>query len=491
MTERSERFRSRRVRSDRRTENIRPPMADAKLVGNALSEEVDWTLVDSVALEVPVFNHEVAEEEVTRYLADLDEHFTKTKYDALFDGVKDTLIDQLLRPVGLSRNDLMDTDRKFMYKDAEGDYKKGWNAAREEKRSDRIGPDGTMLDEYTGRSHPKEEMDTDHIISKNEVHRRGGYMLDADEKAKTVNDQDNLANTYRSVNRSKGAGKLLDQPNTDKRRTKPAQARAEKAIRDRIPRGSDFAQRAARDGVKVGTRQGLQQALSILMSELISAVFLEVKDVMERGWKAGDYSLSWLGALTERLKRICSWLLARWRDVAAAFGTGWLSGFLSAIMTALLNVLWRTGKHIVRIMREGFLSIVKALNVLLHPPEGMSLREAAHEASKIFMTGLVVTGGMLVGESIAGSLGVMPNVLSPVLGGLISGLGSLLVVCMLDKLDLFGVAFDERHAFIMGTLDERISSVTRKIENIVAESGLAGPERSDAQPRTLPSASAT
>ena len=473
MTERSERFRSRRARLHGRPEDNQPPMTDAKLVRNALSYEVDWTLVGSVALEVPVFNHEVAEEEVTRYLSDLDEHFTQRKYDALFDSIKDTLIDQLLRPVGLSRSDLMDTDRKFMYKDVEKDYERGWNAARKEKRSDKIGPDGTMTDEYTGRSHPAEEMDTDHIISKKEVHERGGFMLDADEKAETVNNQDNLANTQRSVNRSKGARKLTDQPNTDMRRTKPAQSRAEKAIGDRIPKGSDFARRAARDGVQVGTRQGLQQAFSLLMSELISAVFSEVKDVMERGWKAGDYSLSWLEPLGERLERIRRRLLARWRGVVAVSVKGGLSGFLSTIMTALFNALWRTGKHIVRIMREGFLSIVGALNVLLHPPEGMSLREAAHEASKIFITGLVVTGGMLAGESIAESFGVMPNVLAPVLGGLISGAGSLLVVFLLDKLDLFGVAFDERHAFIMGTLGDRISNVTRKIEDIVAESGPA------------------
>ena len=123
----------------------------------------------------------------------------------------------------------------------------------------------------------------------------------------------------------------------------------------------------------------------------------------------------------------------------------------------------------VRIIREGFLSIMKAIKVLLFPPEGMSLRQAAHEATKVLATGLVVTGGIVVGEGIAANLPILGSILGPVLGGLISGLGSLFVIFMLDKLDLFGVNFDERHAFIMGTLKDRISDATREIEAIAVE----------------------
>ncbi len=489
MTERSERFRSRRARLDSQTGNILPPMADAKLVGDMLSQEIDWTLIDSVALKVPVFNHEVTGEEVTRCLSDLDEAFTQQKYDALFDGIKDTLIDQLLgRTLGLSRSGLMEADRKFeKYKDVKNDYSKGFYATRKGYKEDKIKADGMITDEYTGRSHHPNEMDLDHIIPKKKLHKKGGFMLDPDERAALGNDLGNLAFTHQSKNRSKGSGRLEDQSNTDKRRTKPAQARAENAVKSHITTGLVVG-RAAKDGVKVGTRQGLQQALALLVSELISAVFSEVKDVFERGWKGGDYSLRWLKILKKRLNRIKKHLLARWQDVAAAFGTSWLSGFLSAIMTALLNMFVRTGRSVVRIIREGFLSIMKAINVLLRPPEGMSLREAAHEASKVFTAGLVVTGGILAGEAIAQSLPPplgFGDVLASVLGGLISGLGSLFVVFMLDKLDLFGVAFDERHTFIMGALEDRISGATRKIEDIAAESGLIGSVRSHAEPSAL------
>jgi len=89
-----------------------------------------------------------------------------------------------------------------------------------------------------------------------------------------------------------------------------------------------------------------------------------------------------------------------------AFGTGALSGFLSAIITALINMFVRIGKNIVRLIREGFMSLMKAVKTLLFPPEGMSKKEAVHEATKVLATGIVITGGILATESISTMLGV-------------------------------------------------------------------------------------
>ena len=482
MTERSERFKARQAKLNASADNAIAPIADAELVDAMLSQEVDRSLIDSLAVEPPIFNQPVTEEEITRCLSELDEKFTKQKYDALFKGVEDTLIDQLLGPLGLSRSALMEkADRKFVYGDVKNEYVKGFSSTRKQVLEESRDKGGQVRDKYNGKSIEENKIDMDHVISKKEAHDRGGFMLDAKEKAALGNDPNNLAPTHRSINRSKGSSDLRDQEILDKRRTNPAHARAEKSISDRIPKGLELGKRAASDGVKTGTKQGMQQALSLIFSEFLSAVFSEVRDIFYNGWKGGEYDASWIDSLKKRINRIRSRLLNRWRDVAQAFGEGTLSGFLSATSTALLNMFIRTSRNVVRILREGFLSIMRAIRVLLFPPEGMSLREAAHEASKVLMTGLVVTGGILAGEAIA----EMPmlkgfpfsEVIGGVVGGLISGLGSLLVVFMLDKLDLFGVAFDERHAFIMGALDDRISETTKEFDRIANNIGLRGSER--------------
>ena len=161
--------------------------------------------------------------------------------------------------------------------------------------------------------------------------------------------------------------------------------------------------------------------------------------------------------------------------MAQAFATGALSGFLTSIITALLNMFIRTGKNMVRIIREGFMSLTNALKTLIFPPEGMTAKQAAHEATKILSTGLVITGGIMAGEAIATALGTIPfaGTISMVFTGLLSGLGSLFVVFMLDKLDMFGVNETERHEFIMGRLESRITVSIERSETIIKELGLS------------------
>ena len=144
-------------------------------------------------------------------------------------------------------------------------------------------------------------------------------------------------------------------------------------------------------------------------------------------------------------------------------------GLLSAISTAVINMFVRTSKNAVRLIREGFMSLMKAIKTLIFPPEGMTMNQAAHEASKVFATGLVVTGGILATESIATFINGIPfaDTIAMVIGGLLSGLSSLFVVYLLDKLDLFGVNADERHEFIIGTLEPRIDSRIESTEAII------------------------
>lgn len=490
MTERAERFRSRRRMLESRAVPAPLSVFDDGLVQSLLSQDVDLGLIESVVLKEP--DLEVTDEDVRRCLSDLDKSYSREKYRALFDGVKETLIDQSLGAAfRLSRADLMGSDRKFKYEDVKKDYGSGFDTTRERLKKERQNPDGTIPDAYnTGKDLGRDEVDLDHTVSKKELHDGMGlFMGTPEERKKAANDPANLHFTDKSNNRSKKSDPLegweASQPGkTDRRRTKPADKRARKRIEEEHSIGpGEIARRGMKDGLKVGARQGRQQALARLLSEVISAVFDEVKDVFENGWKGGKYDLKWLDVLKERLDRVMGDILAKWKDVAVAFGTGWLSGFLSATVTALLNMFVRTGKNIVRVIREGFMSIVNAIKVLLRPPDNMNLGEAAHEASKVFATGLAVTGGILAGEAIEEWLTGVPfaDLLASVLGGLVSGLGSLFVVFMLDKLDLFGVSADERHAFIMGKLEDRM-------EGIAAELGLVEPQGSRLPPSLPPGA---
>lgn len=493
MDSRSERFKRRQLtRKNRENKSHVKKMANSLLAKKLLSEEIDHRFVDEAfKTDRPDYDLEVSDREVMESLELLDLQFSKDKYDVLFESSKEVLIDQLLSPLKLSRLDLSDSDRDFSYNrdnytkspksaGGEGD---SFNTKREKLKQESMTNDGKIQDTYTGEFHHASEMDLDHIKSLSDFHDSGGFMLSDAEKRQFAADSDNHEFTHLSINRSKGEKDLKEfsevNEQIDKRRTNAAHRRAERAAEKYVPSGKIektvfVTQKAAQDGLKVGVSQGLQQALGNLLAELISATFAEVKSVLVNGFKNGEYNITWIEALKERMINVKKKLLTKWKNVANAFATGVFSGFISSVVTALLNMFVRTGKNVVRLIREGFLSLSKAIKTLIFPPAGLSMKEAAHEATKVLATGFVVTGGIVAGESIATMLNGIPfaDTISMVLGGMISGLGSLFIVFMLDKLDLFGVNKKERHKFIMGKLEAKIMLNIERSETIIERLGL-------------------
>ena len=495
MSNRSERYKQRKaIRNSFKDKSHVKELSNSDAVKDLLAQKVDFDFVErALDSDKPAYNLEVSEAEVLESLSTLDKHYNKDKYDVLFESSKEVLIDQLLSPLKLSRSDVQGVDRKFEYrredyvsspKTVGGD---GVSFDTQKKRGKQLATnsDNQIKDVNTGKFHHASEMDYDHKNPLKSMHDSGGFMLSDVEKRQLGADSDNLNFTHNSINRAKGSQdhkEFVDKSNNadlDKRRTNAVHKQGQKAAEKYIPSGKVdkaifVAKRGAQDGIKTGAKQGLQVAMGSLLSEFISATFSEVKDIFDNGWKNGQYDISWIEAFALRMNNIKTKLLSKWKDLVAAFATGAISGFFSAIITALANMFRRTGENIVRLIREGFVSLTKAIKTLISPPEGMTLKQAGHEASKVLASGLVVSGGILVGEILAKGLNIpFADTISMVLTGLISGLGSLFVVYMLDKLDLFGVVESERHEFIIGKLEPRMTLSIERAEAVIERLGIS------------------
>lgn len=221
-------------------------------------------------------------------------------------------------------------------------------------------------------------------------------------------------------------------------------------------------------GVNEGGRMALQQAIGVLMEEFVRAAFAEVRDVWHNGFR-GKVDDAFLDVLKLRLMRIADRVQAKWKDAAVAFRDGFISGFLSNLVTVAINAFVTTSARWVRITREGFMSLYRAMKTLAFPPEGMSLAEAADAASKLLVAGVVTGGGILLEEviekALAGVLGPLAPYVSAIAVGVATGLCTVFAVHMLDRLDLFGVNARTRHAQVVAKLDETISlSYDRALE---------------------------
>ncbi|WP_305811673.1 hypothetical protein [Photobacterium leiognathi] len=201
---------------------------------------------------------------------------------------------------------------------------------------------------------------------------------------------------------------------------------------------------------------------------MISAIFSEVKDAFVNGFKKTSDDNFW-DVLKNRLSRICKTVLGNWQVVINSLQAGLMgtiSAFVSNLCTVLVNLFVKTSKNIIRIIREVFLSLMAALKYLFFPPEGMSVKQGAHEASKILATGTVMIIGGFAEEAFSTYLSTLAipfsGIISGVAIGLATGLSSLFVVFMLDKLDLFGVNAEQRALFIQGKVNADFEKNIRK-----------------------------
>lgn len=444
------------------------------------------------------YDTSVTDQEVNNLLKTISSEFDSQKYISLFDSSREVLIDQLLKPLHLSRQDIQSVDRNFEFNRNDwvksgrevGGNNEAFGTVRDKHKANVTSEKGEIVDVYTGRSHPANEMDLDHVVSLKEMHDSGGFMLSDREKRQFGTDERNHKFTHQSNNRSKGERELsewvdeakVNGKDIDKRRTNPLTKKAELIKNEYVPQSAlgktvFVATRGAQDGLKTGKDQGLQQAVAALISEFITAIYAEAKDVFLNGWRSSTqfHEMSWIGVLKARVDRISSHLLSKWKNVVEAFAAGAISGFFTAIGTALMNLLQGTPQALVRLIREGGVSLFQAIKTFINPPNNLTTKQAAHEAIKILSSGLVVSGGIMLGEIIFKTFDAIPiigPIVQTVVVGLITGIGALLVAYLLDKLDLFGVQEHEKLDFICGRLNKSIDENLQKSETIIQRLGL-------------------
>jgi len=389
---------------------------------------------------------------------------------------------------------------------------------------------GTLKDAYSGETFkPQDRHDQqakpnlDHAVAAINIHDDAGRVLAGLDGADLANIDANLHSTNASVNKSKKAktaeefksyldttapdrrsriseleakgGALTDQErkqlsklqkleNCDAERIveleEQARSTIDKSINKAYYGSLKFGRDLAHTSAKEGAKMGVQQSFGLLLTEFFAAAFDEISDAYKKGFRDSLKNQSFFDALKERLGRIASRVASKWKDALVAFKEGAISGFLSNLVTTLINMLVTTGKRLVRVIREGFMSIMKALKMALFPPKGMSSAEASDAALKLLATGVTVSLGILAEEVVEKSVTAffsanlpplvpLASTVSAVFVGAMTGIASALLVYGLDKLDIFGVNAHKQHAFVLQELDNLIADSDKNISSLYDE----------------------
>jgi len=306
-----------------------------------------------------------------------------------------------------------------------------------------------------------------------------------------VHSEENLVVTDKSLNRSKGEHSLDDFAETtndgvtnaerfelDQESCATAQNRADQHLNSSI--NKDLLRKQGTELLQTGGKQaalmGLRQSLGLLLTELVNGLFNEFKVLIKAGVEAGKTLFE---EIKERLQRVIASVVKKIPAAASQAFQGGVSGFMSNLITFLINNFLSTAKRFVTIIREGLLGLVKAFKMIMFPPKGMTSNEALQEGLKILTLVIVTSVGFLLQESVATFLKTLPflipvaDIVSGVLIGIMTGLLSAFLAYQLDNLfERYRYAYDEKLLDAIAS-DARLSEKLASDMVSAAEASLA------------------
>lgn len=450
--------------------------------------------------------------------------YKEQRLQQLFDDCQRQVISQLIGPFGLSiamfedknggnvttlhnfsRNDdqylATENDRK-VHAHSQTKYDKKLREKYELSQSDwddkRDAKIASGVDEYTGYMVTPEgqvqmpdgsmkSAELDHVVPVKEVHNNKKVQLglarvvdgevNLDAIKSVVNDDNNLALTNEPLNISKSSHNLKDweekeksngdgQSNkeyygVDEKRTDAKSTTANKHIDDAA--SSALLEKQVTELLQTGGKQALQmgmrQALGVLLTKLVNGLFNEFKVLIKQGVEAGKTLFE---EISQRLARVIKSVIEEIPDAISQMFQGGISGFMSNLVTFILNNFLSTAKRFVTVIREGLLGLFRAFKMIFFPPKHMTADQALQEGLKILTAVVVTAAGTLLSETVATFMATVPflkpfsDIITPVLIGIISGLLSAFLAYQIDCL------FDRyRHSLDEKFMDELMADAKR------------------------------
>ena len=326
-----------------------------------------------------------------------------------------------------------------------------------QKRKERFKDSEPIIDGYTGKELSRDgQSHIEHVVSASELHEDdwARLFLDADKRKELANSEDNIIWTNGSLNQSKSDRDLIEWMNSPSKKD-PTRTNAEyyKIDSEKAKEIYTKAQKNKKQTLykevgkevfiqcgKTSLTMGFRKALGYILYEFARETFKETKEVLN---KKKQHAINLKDEFTSRFKKIVRSISKKWKEVIMQFFDGAIAGFFSELILFIINQFITTMKRMVRIIKEGFMSLVEMIRFVINPPKGLLKEEIYQQCLKMGTTILITSGGILFEEVIEKFLlanivtAPLANFLAPIITGLLTGLTLSVVMYGIDKIDLF------------------------------------------------------
>lgn len=333
-------------------------------------------------------------------------------------------------------------------------FDKNENFINQGRIDSKLQKNGGLIDGYTGNIllNKKGERHLDHIISAKEIHDDPGRTLAELDSVKLASHKSNLQSTHASINTSKSslsvndfleklperiensqkelirdqkkleeilkdtpaqkdnARKLEGKIKNTKAKIRQLQSIDIKAIREKDEEARSiyniqinknyytsskfFQQTIATSGV-AGLKMGTRQMLGLVLAEVWFELREQIPLIFEKSKK--DFRLEcFIESIQQTLKGIWHRIQVRFQDFLIGFKEGVFSGVFASATTTLFNIFATTQKAAIKIIREMWGQLVKAIKLIVFNPDQLSFVDLSKAVIAVLSAGVAAVVGSMV-----------------------------------------------------------------------------------------------
>jgi 5-methylcytosine-specific restriction endonuclease McrA len=353
------------------------------------------------------------------------------------------------------RKDIWGTDQeKQQYTERQvysgKDYHSHTNYIDTGRRDKALQQEGKLHDTYRNRimEHDKQR-NLDHVISAKEIHDDAGRFLTGLSGVELANQNSNLQTTSESINKSKNStpideylnrlpnlinghretlakdqNRLADMPRDTKEqqhkareledkirkndekikqlesvdheemRKRDAEARINynQQINFEYYTGSKFLKQTAKASSLAGLKMGTRQMLGLVLAEVWFELREQIPMIFEKNKKNFEFG-QFIEGIKDTLQGIWRRIQARFQDFLISFKDGVFAGVLGSATTTLFNIFATTQKTSIKIIREMWGHLVKAIKLMIFNPDRLSLVELCKAVVSVLSVGVATLVG--------------------------------------------------------------------------------------------------
>lgn len=313
---------------------------------------------------------------------------------------------------------------------------------------------GELIDGYTGNLllNKKRERHLDHIISAKEIHDDPGRTLAELDSVKLASHKSNLQSTHASINTSKSSlsvndfleklperieksqkeliryqedlEKILKDTPTQKDNARKLESKI-KNTKTRIKQlqsidinkmrkkdeearnlyniqinksyytSSKFLQQTVSTSGIAGLKMGTRQMLGLVLAEVWFELREQIPLIFEKSKK--NFKLEYfIESVEKTLKGIWHRIQVRFQDFLIGFKEGVFSGVFASATTTLFNIFATTQKAAIKIIREMWGQLVKAIKLVVFNPDQLSFVDLSKAVVAVLSAGVAAVVGYMI-----------------------------------------------------------------------------------------------